>query len=260
MADRGELKQAAQSLSPMDRLAAKRASLSPELQDYARELAITIDYRVRLRQLRRALGLTQVEAAVIAEVDQADISKIENGSLSPSIDRMNRILQRLGAYAEAQHEPKVEPRAARTITNASNAAKFLRAIYREGDSFSQLKLQKLLYYAQGAALVLFQRPLFTEPIQAWERGPVVPQIWQEYTEYHDSVLPRPEGYDPTVLPADARYVLEGVYSDYGQFDAGELIDMTHDEQPWKDAWNETTRNEVITDESLFAFFSTKLRH
>ena len=87
--------------SPMDRLSAKRAAFSPELQDYARELSITIDYRVRLRQLRRALALTQVEAAAIAEVDQSDISKIENGDINPSVDRMNRILVRLGEYADA---------------------------------------------------------------------------------------------------------------------------------------------------------------
>jgi len=86
--------------SPMERLAARRAAMPPVVQDYAKQLATTIDYRVRLRQLRRTLGLTQATAARIACVDQADISKIENGGINPSVDRMNRIIARLGEYAE----------------------------------------------------------------------------------------------------------------------------------------------------------------
>lgn len=88
--------------SPRERLEARRAALSPETRAYAQQLAETIDYRVRLRSLRHALGLTQTRAAEIAGVDQADISKIERGEINPSLERMNRILERLGNYAVAQ--------------------------------------------------------------------------------------------------------------------------------------------------------------
>ena len=43
-----------------------------------------------------------------------------------------------------------------------------------GDLMSNLKLQKLVYYAQGFALVLLEKPLFPERIEAWIHGPVVP--------------------------------------------------------------------------------------
>jgi len=82
------------------RLAARRASLSPESRDLVRHLTATIDARVRLRLTRTALGLTQSEAAQIAGVTQADISRIETGETSPTVERLSRILRRLGEWAE----------------------------------------------------------------------------------------------------------------------------------------------------------------
>ena len=45
-----------------------------------------------------------------------------------------------------------------------------------GDLMSNLKLQKLVYYAQGFALALFDKPLFSERIEAWIHGPVYPAV------------------------------------------------------------------------------------
>ena len=40
-----------------------------------------------------------------------------------------------------------------------------------GDSLSNLKIQKLAYYAQGYHLALHGTPLFNERIEAWQHGP-----------------------------------------------------------------------------------------
>ena len=49
-----------------------------------------------------------------------------------------------------------------------------------GDLISNLKLQKLVYYAQGFALALHGRPLFRERVEAWTHGaPVVPELYVE---------------------------------------------------------------------------------
>jgi uncharacterized phage-associated protein len=48
----------------------------------------------------------------------------------------------------------------------------------EGDLISNLKLQKLCYYAQGLALAVRDQPLFPEPIEAWLHGPVVPTLYR----------------------------------------------------------------------------------
>jgi uncharacterized phage-associated protein len=56
---------------------------------------------------------------------------------------------------------------------ACSVAKYFVSLVDEeaGDSISNLKLQKLLYYAQGAHLALHNTPLFPEAIEAWTRGP-----------------------------------------------------------------------------------------
>ena len=41
-----------------------------------------------------------------------------------------------------------------------------------GDGISNLKLQKLCYYAQGFYLAQHDTPLFEDTIEAWQHGPV----------------------------------------------------------------------------------------
>jgi uncharacterized phage-associated protein len=45
----------------------------------------------------------------------------------------------------------------------------------EGD-VSNMKLQKLLYFAQGRFLAQNGIPLFDNPIEAWNHGPVVREV------------------------------------------------------------------------------------
>ncbi len=48
---------------------------------------------------------------------------------------------------------------------------------------SNLKLQKLLYDAQGHYLGGHGQPLFEDPIEAWVHGPVVPSTYYERQRY-----------------------------------------------------------------------------
>jgi uncharacterized phage-associated protein len=41
------------------------------------------------------------------------------------------------------------------------------------------KLHKLLYYCQGHHLAVVGEPLFTEPVAAWDMGPVVERLWRD---------------------------------------------------------------------------------
>lgn len=59
------------------------------------------------------------------------------------------------------------------ILSAIDVAKYLLILVdREaGDAMTQLKLQKLMYIAQGIHLALYDVPLFKEEIEAWQHGP-----------------------------------------------------------------------------------------
>jgi uncharacterized phage-associated protein len=126
-----------------------------------------------------------------------------------------------------------------------------------GDLISNLKLQKLLYYAQGFHLAVFDAPLFSESIEAWTHGPVVPDLYHEYKDYGARPIPPPECMDFSVYDDNTRELLDDVYSMYGQFSAWKLRNMTHDEPPWLEA--SVTRS-VISHESLKEYFKTQLTH
>ena len=99
-----------------------------------------------------------------------------------------------------------------------------------------LKLQKLLYYIQGMALRIYGKPAFTNNISAWQYGPVVEEVYQQYKGR--SPIPTPKT-DYEVCDG-LKKIIELVVSSYGQIEAGALIDLTHDEDPWINSVNKGT--------------------
>ncbi len=137
---------------------------------------------------------------------------------------------------------------------ALDAADYLIALvdHESGDSITHLKLQKLLYYAQGFHVAMRDGiPLFPESILAWKHGPVVRRVYSHFSHcQHRSIDPKAEFYADAYAPED-RELLEVVYATYGQFGATKLEHMTHEESPWL----ETPTNKVITLELLADYFT-----
>jgi len=121
-----------------------------------------------------------------------------------------------------------------------------------GDIISNMKLQKLIYYAQGFHLALFDVPLFEEPIVAWEHGPVVESVYQDFKKFGASAIEVPHDLDDTVLSDDQKDLMKEVYEVYGQFSAWKLRNMTHNELPWL----QTPKNEIISVDLMKSFFKT----
>lgn len=238
------------------RRAAMRASWTPEVLAYAETLVTEIDFARRLREFREAFRLSQRQVAEITGEDQGDISRLERGELNPSADRMNRILGRLRDYTNGLTPATSTPApiSASALTSAGDAAAYLCAIYDDDDAdFTMLKLQKLLYYAQGYALAMLRRPLFGERINAWEHGPVVPQVRMAYKDF-TGVLPRPDDLDLLAVDPEVRAILDRVYAEFGQYAAWALRNMTHDELPWA----ETPQSDEIDRQVMADFFTERL--
>ena len=123
----------------------------------------------------------------------------------------------------------------------------------EGELISNLKLQKLLYYAQGFHLAIYDEPLFPDDIEAWAHGPVVQSVYHEYKEYGSAPIP-PEEMDFNIFNKEQIEFLNEIYSTFGQYSAWKLREMTHDEPPWKDTYNEDVPGIVITHEALLDYF------
>ena len=144
------------------------------------------------------------------------------------------------------------------MVNAITVAQYFLSQVDEnaGDAITNLKLQKLLYYAQGFHLAVFGEPLFDKPIEAWVHGPVVDSVYQEFKQHGNGPIPCDDDLDWSTFPRDSQELLDDVYCVYGQFSAWKLRDMTHDEPPWKD----TGRGLEITHESLKKHFLTQIEN
>jgi uncharacterized phage-associated protein len=143
------------------------------------------------------------------------------------------------------------------MTNASAVARYFLSLSDEeaGDTISNLKLQKLLYYGQGFHLALFGVPMFPDEIQAWTHGPVVPDIYHAYKTYGSNSIPRPENFDPQDISEEVRELLDEVYNVYGQYSAWKLRNMTHSEAPWVEAYAKAPGS-VVARDGMREFFKT----
>jgi len=131
---------------------------------------------------------------------------------------------------------------------------FLAQIDEEaGDLISNMKLQKLVYYAQGVSLALHDRPLFPEPLEAWTYGPVVPKLFHIYKQYEAGAIPPPRDMDFSIYEPPTRKLLDEVYAVFGQFSAWKLYNMTHEESPWKN----TLAGEEISHEIMRDYFKVQ---
>lgn len=65
-----------------------------------------------------------------------------------------------------------------------DVADFFLAFANEcGDFMSNLRLQKLVYYAQAWHLANYDTPLFEEDFEAWIHGPALPALYHHYEGY-----------------------------------------------------------------------------
>jgi len=121
--------------------------------------------------------------------------------------------------------------------NAQDIGNYFLWKAQEGNQelLSNMKLQKLLYYAQGLYLVLNNTPLFEEKIEAWTYGPVVPTLYHRYKELGANGIPADPQFDPSLIDQETKDFLDEIYDVFGQFSAIRLMEIAHLDQCWIDA-------------------------
>ena len=121
--------------------------------------------------------------------------------------------------------------------------------FEDSEFITNLKLQKLLYYAQGCYLAQKGESLFKEDFLAWEHGPVIRTIYDKFKKFGANGIQYEEDYEEKI-DEDTIELLRRVYNKFAQYTAWKLRDMTHQETPWK----ETPRNSVIDKKIIRNYF------
>lgn len=127
----------------------------------------------------------------------------------------------------------------------------------KGRVISNLKLQKILYFVQAEFLVTKgpTSPCFNEEIEAWDFGPVVPVVYQQYKIYGGANIPASEKIISTKNIAEKdQNIINGIVDECVNYSASALVDITHHQTPWIQAYRKGSHNNVISKQSIFDFF------
>ena len=149
--------------------------------------------------------------------------------------------------------------------NYSDVADYFIALANEkGDTMTNLRLQKLLYYAQAWYLANCEESLFEEDFEAWVHGPVLPSLYHDYKERGAQPILKDISMEEVEkkFEKDEINFLEGVAEVYMPYTGYQLELMTHHEDPWLNAREgvESTEksNSVISKDSMQEYYGARI--
>ncbi len=168
--------------------------------------------------------VTREEDMVVSASIDGDERGINTSNLKFSEDISFESLED-GVWKESQN-PALEPPRIQVFDVAAY-------ILQKTGSMTTMKLQKLVYYSQAWSLVWDEKPLFVEDIEAWANGPVVRELF-DYHRGRYEISEMPIG-NPRLLNQEQQETIDVVLDYYGDKSAQWLIELTHIEDPWKQA-------------------------
>lgn len=142
-----------------------------------------------------------------------------------------------------------------------------------GYGISNLKLQKVLYLVQASFLVYTDahQPCFPNDFEAWQFGPVIPEVYHEYKCYGSSNIPTIKYYyrqgdkdfgdlwkmervefNSQVIPECDRREIEEIVDMCASYSATDLVRITHNQAPWRDAY--TMGKRKIEKDAIKGYF------
>lgn len=121
-------------------------------------------------------------------------------------------------------------------------------------NITNLRLQKLLYFIQAVFLVQFRRVAYTETIEAWPYGPVVPEAYFSFKRGEiietAEMIPLEDDLEATIITVHEAFL--------SWTDDFSLVNLTHSYETWKTVWNSYGGKE-ISPENILRYHTTKQR-
>jgi uncharacterized phage-associated protein len=129
-----------------------------------------------------------------------------------------------------------------------------------------MKLQKLVYFAQGYHLAKYNKPLLKENFQAWTYGPVIPVIYNDFKLYGSrpitntaEYLPSNNDRGPYILDAEAGDAINYTWYVLKNFSAFALSNWTHQpDGPWAKVFVPNVRSTSISNDDIQQYFEKLL--
>ena len=136
-------------------------------------------------------------------------------------------------------------------------------IFERMQEVTPLALQKILYFIQGIYMVKFDKPLFKEDCMAWIHGPVYKEVYDLFKDFKFNPIEDnrfvilKERFEE--LNEQEKMVIDLVINTFGKYSGKVLENITHNEEPWKNARNDyeplQPYKEIISKEEIKNYFN-----
>ena len=125
---------------------------------------------------------------------------------------------------------------------------------------SNLKLQKILYLIQAYSLIHTKKPCFSEDIEAWDFGPVIPEVYRKYKQFGSTDIQirfrRLEEVQKGFEKEDRKRI-EEIVDRFADFSAADLTILTQNQAPWNEAFGR--KEKVIRVKIFWNIFPEKAK-
>lgn len=111
-----------------------------------------------------------------------------------------------------------------------DVAQFIYDEYKKmaNEVIDEMKLHKLLYFAQRESYAITGSPLFDGQLQGWRYGPVSPEVRMHYTK--DGM-----NAETQEINIESAYIVKNVLIEYGAIASWKLSQITHAELSWQNS-------------------------
>ncbi len=223
-------------------------------------------YKIGKAPLSLALGfgeitITRYLAGQVPSKEYSDVIKKALESPAFMMEKLDENMKKIGdtAYKKAM---KAAKELAPLFSLSEKMLLTISYIFKIAGEVTPLALQKILYYVQGIYMVLFDEELFSEECQAWAHGPVYKEVYDvfknfKYNPIDDTRFAMFQNRFNELSDAE-KMVIDLVVGSFGIYSGKTLEQITHEEEPWKNARtaclpNERS-NEVISKEVIKSYF------
>ena len=154
--------------------------------------------------------------------------------------------------------------------NALDIARYvINYCNKKGYLISNLRLQKLLYFIQANFIMSKKKLCFSEPIECWQYGPVIRNVYLEFKVNGSDSIESIDKYEQYNLDTNSfdevkfnfdfkneedKELVEETIEYASEMTTRELVDITHKQTPWSKNYKSNCKKE-IPEEDMFKYFS-----
>jgi len=125
--------------------------------------------------------------------------------------------------------------------------------HKENFEVSNLRLQKLLYFIQAIILCKTNVPCFSDDMEAWPFGPVIPSVYYTYRIFGNMNIILSEQETMPIIDEATKLFIDNILKVCRRYKTFQLVEITHHQSPWIDAHKNGSKG-IIEKSALKNYF------